>query len=85
MLDLREIQDKDGAVWEVRIAWRRVAGTIAEGANKPPSVRVLQFNPQLRQSKDSRCAEYRDDWENLSSERLLQTLTGEAIPCAEWA
>jgi hypothetical protein len=85
MKDLREIQDADGVVWQVQVATRRTGGTVAENAPRPPSYRVLRFHALGGTGDDDRCAEYRNGWDDLPAEQLLEILTTEATPCSDWA
>lgn len=85
MRDLREIQDAEGVIWQVQVAWRRTGGTIAEDAPKPPPYRALRFHALGGTEADDRCAEYLDGWDDVTDERLREILTTEATPCSGWA
>jgi hypothetical protein len=81
----REFKDDDGCLWRVVVYWHPGTGAAAEGKPLPKSYRVLLFQ-QVSPPRDGvRYADYRDDWDAVSDERLREILAKEARQASEWA
>lgn len=84
MIAEREFQDEDGRIWRVVVYWHPGSGVAAEGARLPKPYRVLLFQHVSRPRDEPRYANFRDDWDTLSDERLRAILAGESSPASEW-
>jgi hypothetical protein len=76
MDDVREFLGSDDRPWLAMAEWRGARGPAAEGGG----YRVLRFQT----AGEVRIAPYRDDWDELSADRLREILATEAMPESEW-
>jgi hypothetical protein len=79
MGELREFLGPDDRPWLAMVEWRGGGGGASEGA-AAGDYRVLRFQT----AGEVRIATYREDWDELSAERLREILAVEARPESEW-